>query len=250
MKSNQDWIEWGKRDPLFAVSAWPGHERGGPQAWTDEGFYELGKSDWTDFIDRWLTYGVDTSSCLEIGSGAGRLTKYMARTFDHVYAVDVSAEMLDYAKRNIEAENVTFVLTNAWDLPLDAESVTAAFSAHVFQHFDSPNDGAKYFKELARILTNKGSLMIHLPLHAFPSEGTRFSSGVRLLYSLRKKAGDVRAATFRRLAKSKPFMRRLSYEMAWTSNLLRQLGFTDVEFTFFSVTSNDSLHSFVFARKG
>jgi ubiquinone/menaquinone biosynthesis C-methylase UbiE len=250
MKSNQDWIQWGRRDPLYGVAAWPGHERGGPQAWTDKEFYELGRSDWADFIDRWVAYGVDTSSCVEIGSGAGRLTKYIARTFDDVYAVDVSAEMLDYAKRNINAKNVTFALTNGWDLPLDAESVTAAFSAHVFQHFDSLNDGTRYFTELARVLANEGSLMIHLPVHAFPFDGTRFSSWVRMLYSIRKKVGHMRAAALRRLARNKPFMRRLSYEMAWTSDLLRRLGFTDVEFVIFSVKSNDSLHSFVFARKG
>jgi ubiquinone/menaquinone biosynthesis C-methylase UbiE len=252
MKSNQEWIKWGSRDPLFGVATWPGHEREGPKAWTNEAFYEMGKSDWSDFIARWVRYGVITSSCVEIGSGAGRLTGEMARTFDHVYATDVSVDMLSYAKGNIDTKNVVFVVTNGRDLPMESESVTAAFSTHVFQHFDSPRDGARYFVELARVLTRNGSLMVHLPIHSFPIAAGKLLSGMRLLYSARKKVGNVRAA-LRRLASSlidaKPTIRGLSYEMVWVLELLRGLGFTDVEFAFFPVRSNNVIHSFVFARK-
>jgi SAM-dependent methyltransferase len=253
MRSNQEWIKWGTQDPLFGVAAWPGYERGGPQAWTDEAFYELGRSDWADFSARWLAYGVDTSSCVEIGSGAGRLTKQMAATFDRICATDVSIDMIDYARRNIERDNVHFILTNGRDLPMQAESATAAFSAHVFQHFDSPNDAAMYFGELARILTDGGSMMIHLPMHSFPGETGGFSSVMRFLYSTKKKAGNISTAS-KRLASNvfgtKPPMRRLSYEMAWVLTSLRGLGFADMEFATFPVGSNGSMHSFVFARKG
>jgi ubiquinone/menaquinone biosynthesis C-methylase UbiE len=252
MGSNQDWIRWGMHDPLFGVAAWPGHERGGPQAWTDEDFYELGRSDWADFVARWLAYGVDTSACVEIGSGAGRLTKHMAGSFDRVYATDVSVDMLAYARKNIETENVAFVLTNGRDLPIEAESVTAAFSTHVFQHFDSWNSGNKYFLEIARVLTDGGSLMIHLPLHSFPFGPGVLSAGVRLLYSTRKKMGGLYAASKRlvsNLIGTKPSMRGLSYEMAWVQDSLSRLGFAEIEFALFSVKSNGGMHSFVFARK-
>jgi SAM-dependent methyltransferase len=249
VKSNHEWIEWGKRDPLFGVATWPGHERGGSQAWTDDAFYELGRSDWATFLARWVVYGVDTSTCVEIGSGAGRLTKFMATTFDHVHAIDVSADMLDYARRNIDADNVTLTVTNGLELPLPAGSVTAAFSTHVFQHFNSPNDGAKYFGELARILGHKGSIMIHLPVHVFPAGRT----AMRLLYATRKKLGDLRSACKRlasSLGVSEPLMRGLSYEMQWIVDVLGGLGFTDIEFVFFPATADGGLHSFVFARNG
>jgi ubiquinone/menaquinone biosynthesis C-methylase UbiE len=248
VKSNREWIQWGKSDPLFGVASWPGHERGGPQEWTDEDFYELGRSDWADFIGRWVVYGVDTLSCVEIGSGAGRLTKHMASTFGHLYAFDVSAEMLDYAKRNIVADNVTFIVTNGLELPVHAGSVAAVFSAHVFQHFASLNDATSYFKEIARVLASKGSLMVHLPVHVFPAGRT----GMRLLYTARRDLGKVKG-TYKglasRLGMAEPMMRGLSYEISWLVELLRRLGFTDVEFVFFPVTANDDLHSFMFARK-
>src|SRR5580704_10101111 len=38
---------------------------------------------------------------LEIGCGAGRMTKAMASIFGEVHAVDISAEMIALAKRNL-----------------------------------------------------------------------------------------------------------------------------------------------------
>ena len=248
MKSNREWIQWGQRDPLFGVASWPEHERGGSQAWTDDAFYELGRSDWADFVGRWITYGLDTSCCVEIGSGAGRLTKHLAATFDQVLAVDVSAEMLVYAKEHIDADNVSYLVTGGVELPLADGSATAAFSTHVFQHFDGLADAARVFAEVARVLGSKGSLMVHMPMHAFPAGRT----GMRLLYAARKQAGDLRGAGMRLaagLGLARPPMRGLSYEVAWLLEVLGELGFTDVEFAFFSVTANQDLHSFVFARK-
>ena len=253
MRSNQDWIQWGARDPLFGVAAWSGRERGGPRGWTDEDFYALGKSDWDDFITRWTNYGVDTSSCLEIGSGAGRLTRHMAKTFSQVHAVDVSAGMLEYARDHIEADNVTYHVTNGRDVPMMDNSVAAVFSTHVFQHFDSPLDGTRYFRELARVLTENGTLMIHLPMHSFPSDAGALSHGMRAVYFARRKAGDL-IANCRRFSSaiigSRPTMRALSYELGQVYGALQELRFTDVEMVLFSVRSNDHLHSFVLARKG
>jgi SAM-dependent methyltransferase len=251
LKSNQEWIRWGTYDPLFGVAAWPDHERGGSQAWTDEAFYELGRSDWADFISRWINYGVNTSTCVEIGSGTGRLTKFMAETFDQLYAVDISADMLEYAKRNIDAKNVTFVVTNGRVLPFESRFATAAFSTYVFQHFASTNDGAGYFAELARVLADDGSLMIHAPMHAFPDAG-RLTVVMRSLNSAGKLIRGFKT-TCRQFTSSlirvKPPMRWLSYELSWISHTLSELGFVDVEFMAFPVNSNGRLHSFVLARK-
>ena len=44
--------------------------------------------------------------------------------------------MLDYAKLRI---STNFHLTDGVHIPLDDESMTAAFSCHVLQHLDSPS---------------------------------------------------------------------------------------------------------------
>ena len=69
----------GNAIPLFAVATWPGKERGGAAAWTDEEFYELGRSDWADFLKQWSHYGLNAGSCVEIGCGAGRITNQLGQ---------------------------------------------------------------------------------------------------------------------------------------------------------------------------
>lgn len=248
MKSNTEWIQWGKQDPLFGVASWPGRQRGRPQAWTDEAFYDLGRSDWADFLSRWTQYGVDTTSCVEIGAGAGRLTMHMAAAFDQVHAIDVSADMLAYAQRNIDASNINYLVTDGVTLPLPTGSATSAFSAHVFQHFSGLSGAEQYFRELARVLTAKGSIMIHLPIHRFPpglAGLQRVYSGLKQLNRLRVGAKGVAG----RLGLTAPVMRGLSYELPWLLERLDRLGFIDVEVAVFPVTANQDLHTVLFARK-
>jgi ubiquinone/menaquinone biosynthesis C-methylase UbiE len=252
VKSNTEWIDWGNRDPLFATAAWPGHERAGSHPWTDEEFYGLGRSDWADFLAHWKAYGLDSSACIEIGCGPGRLTRYLATTFDHVDAIDVSRDMVAYASANMRgAQNVTFHITDGTRIPVRDASATSVFSAHVFQHFDSLADAAEYFRETARVLVPGGSLMIHLPIHKFPSRGTLLLL-FRALYQARLFAGSLRAWYMRRrirAGKKTTLMRGLSYEMHWLTSVLTAMGFEQVEFVVFPMQSNQDLHPCVLARK-
>jgi SAM-dependent methyltransferase len=147
MKSNQEWKEWGKVDPLFAVASWKGRDKHGSNPWTDDEFYALGKSDWEDFLAQWRQYGLDTRHCSEIGCGAGRLTRWIAETFDRVTALDVSEDQINYARSKIDRPNITFRVTDGVEFPSFSDSVTAVFSAHVFQHFDSLSDVERVFRE-------------------------------------------------------------------------------------------------------
>src|SRR5438067_13845037 len=46
--------------------------------------------------------------CVEIGCGPGRMTGALADRFDRVLALDVSPAMLEQARANVTAANVTF----------------------------------------------------------------------------------------------------------------------------------------------
>src|SRR5688500_10138510 len=87
--SNIEWTAWAQEDPLYAVATCPGRNRAGGKPWSDEEFYALGKSDWEDFRGRWELYGLDRDSCVEIGCGAGRITRHMAEHFGVVHALDI-----------------------------------------------------------------------------------------------------------------------------------------------------------------
>lgn len=81
LSSNQEWKKWGEDDPLFAVASWQGKNKEGDAPWTDEEFYNLGMSDWSDFQVRWEKYGVNKESCLEIGLRCRSYNKASCRLF-------------------------------------------------------------------------------------------------------------------------------------------------------------------------
>lgn len=207
----------------------------------------MGASDWADFLKRWEAYGVNRASCVEVGCGPGRLTKHLANTFGLIEATDVSPDMLAYAKSHVAAANVTYHLTDGRTIPLAAESVGAAFSAHVLQHFDSQEEGGTYFREISRVLMRGGSLMVHAPMHDFPFANSSFADVLRRMYSAKRLVGGVRAR-YRRYRHAQ-LMRGQSYEMSWLIQALTDAGLRDVEFSMFAVRSNGSYHPFVLARK-
>src|SRR5262245_58251070 len=99
--SNREWQLWGRLDPMYAVASWRGKAKDDAAPWTPEEFFALGARDWTDFRKHWERYGLATDSCLEIGCGAGRITKQLAASFQSVHAVDVSDAMVALAREHI-----------------------------------------------------------------------------------------------------------------------------------------------------
>jgi len=247
MKSDLEWQKWGERDPLFAVATWAGKERTSPAAWTDAEFYQLGAADWADFWRHWQQYGIALECCLEIGCGAGRLTRHLAQVFQRVEATDVSPHQIAYAQARVPA-NVHFHLSDSVRLPLASQSCSGVFSTHVFQHFDSYADALDVFREAYRVLRPGGSLMVHLPLIDWPV-GTQW---LRIVHNLRHWLSTQRAAYYRHLlrrGKWRPVMGGLTFERKRLAGDLTAIGFRQIEFRGFSVTSNQAAHEFVLARK-
>lgn len=249
MSANVEWRRWGEIDPLYGVCSWPGRRRTDANPWTDEEFYALGAADWQDYLRQWEQYGVSRESCLEIGCGAGRMTRAMADYFQVVHAVDVSPEMIAYARSRIDHNSVIFYISDGTTIPLSDESVTAVFSTLVFRHFDRKTDALKYFHEIYRVLRLKGSVLIELPTYQWPNSEQIFS----LIYSMRKTIGNLRATVrrkFIRNGKGNPFMRALIYEVSWLQNTLTTIGFSDIEIRTFPLRSLPmTWHTAVFARK-
>lgn len=247
--SNIEWKKWGEKDPLMGVATRHGKDTAGSDPWSDEEFYALGRSDWSDFYEKWKRYGVETTSCIEIGCGTGRITQQLAVNFERVYALDVSEGMITYAKRNVTSPSVTFLLGDGLRIPLPDRCVTAVFSTHVFQHFDSLQHASRYFTEIARCLLPQGSLMVHLPIHTWPAMPTVFDA----LYKTRKRLGDARATLRRRLISwglwSDRYMRGLSYPSQYLFDFLPTCGFADIEVHVFRTKQERVIHPFVFARR-
>lgn len=245
MKSDKEWVLWGKADPLFAVSSWPGREKGGANPWTNADFYALGESDWNDFLKRWDSYGINTEHVLEIGCGAGRITRPLTKFFKKVTATDVSPEQINLAKKALPGAHVNFLVSDGTTLAAPNGAFSAVFSCHVFQHFDSLEDALAVFREVHRVLRSKGTLCVHLPLIFLPR--SHFFTFFQCVLKTQKILGNLRAR-FRRLL-GRPLMRNLFFEGEVLRINLIALGFVDIEFHGFYMKSNGGFHPLVLASK-
>lgn len=241
--SNAEWRKWGTDDPFYGVAAWAGRQRGGSNPWTPQDFYALGQSMWADFRTRWVAYGVDLGSVVDIGCGAGRLTKSMAADFGEIIGVDVSDGMLEVARANISESNVEFRLGDGITLPVESSTADAAFSTHVFQHFDSLSLAHTNFSEIARILRPGATMMVHLPV-VMPPAGI---PGLLGLLAARKRVDDLRATVKR--WRGSPLMRWLQYPWPWLLRELPAMGLVDLELVVFRSASNGIDHACVLARR-
>jgi ubiquinone/menaquinone biosynthesis C-methylase UbiE len=246
-RSNIEWRRFGNLDPLYGVASWEGRNKRGPNPWTEAEFYGSGAVNCAEYVGRWESYGLNKRSCLEIGCGAGRITKHLAGYFSTVHAVDVSEGMLAMARKNITAPNCVFYLSDGASLPMEDGSATAAFSCDVFQHFNVRDVAKSYFEEIYRVLDHGGSMMIELPVYQWPSPA-RLYQPIHWL----AQAGNLARAELRRLLLGTPFMHIVPYEIPWLAKTLAVTGFQDEELAFFYNTGEGRRRFFrpwLFARR-
>jgi SAM-dependent methyltransferase len=150
----QDWDERARKDAFHYIASWR-------KDWTPETFFESGEEDYqrlvAPFFERahWMPEG---KSMLELGCGAGRMTRSFSQRFSKVYAFDISAEMLQHAQVLVpEAPHINWVLGNGTDLAgLPDQTVDFAFSYIVLQHMPDPAFALRYIQEMLRVLRPEG----------------------------------------------------------------------------------------------
>jgi SAM-dependent methyltransferase len=128
--------------------------------WTDEEFFRSGEQTvaeeiLTDMIN--ICQGKDPKEMrvLEIGCGAGRVTRALAKLFGEVHGVDVSGEMVALAREALRDFPNAFVYqNNGMDLSVLPPGLIFdfAFSSIVFQHIPSREIIENYVREVNRVL--------------------------------------------------------------------------------------------------
>jgi ubiquinone/menaquinone biosynthesis C-methylase UbiE len=148
----RDWDARAREAPEFYVAT-------AQQEWSAKEFFESGEMNVNDDIigdEQLIKLDRNCSEMrvLEIGCGAGRMTRAMAACFREVHAVDVSAEMIALARNNLAGlQNVFLYKNNGKDLSeLADQSCEFAFSFIVFQHIPVRGVIDTYIREVHRCL--------------------------------------------------------------------------------------------------
>lgn len=236
--STAEWRDIARAPNLYYhILSLPGREAG----LTAEDFYATGESDWQDFSGQWLHYCPGLGgSCIEIGCGAGRITRALAASFQSVVALDVSADMISLA-REVCPPSVEFQQVNGAVIPAETGSADALFSVLTLQHLDGFEAVRGYLAEAHRVLRGGGSLMVDLTLakHEPPSVARRARAEIDIWRSRRG------------LRKGKVHKRVRWREYPWEQvrSALEEIGFQSVEFRMFAVSSSSSHYHFWLARK-
>jgi ubiquinone/menaquinone biosynthesis C-methylase UbiE len=151
-KMQQDWDERARENARYYVNT----ER---KDWTDDDFFRSGERTVSEEILTDMTnicQGKDPKQMrvLEIGCGAGRVTRALSGLFGEVYGVDISGEMVRQASAALADRPGAHVLqNNGKDLSVLGDvTFDFAFSSIVFQHIPSRDIIENYVREVHRVL--------------------------------------------------------------------------------------------------
>lgn len=127
--------------------------------WSDEEFYASGEQTVAEDIlsdMENICHGLDPARMrvLEIGCGAGRVTRALAKVFGEVHGVDVSGNMIERARNVLENVPNAFVYQNSGaDLqPVQHLPFDFAFSCCVFHHIPNVRLIEAYWRATSEVL--------------------------------------------------------------------------------------------------
>jgi SAM-dependent methyltransferase len=154
MNMKEEWNKRAREDAYHYVSCFR-------KEWDDESFYEWGEIQTQTVIDKFFeANNIDPTAfvVLEIGCGAGRISRALASRFKLVFAYDISDEYIRIAKeKNNHLKNVIFTVNNGVSFPEVGDgSIDFVFSGWTMQHMPTKDVVVKNIGEIARVLKNGG----------------------------------------------------------------------------------------------
>jgi len=98
-------------------------------------------------------------SVLELGCGAGRFTRELARSEADIVAIDVSPELLEIARANCSAPNVRYEIQNAYELSYPDAAFDSVVGSSVLHHLEIE----EALREIYRVLKPGGTIYFTEP---------------------------------------------------------------------------------------
>lgn len=162
-RHRRQWEALGARDPYWAVLTDPAKRHG---KWDREEFFRTGAREIDAVLSRAAAFGmrVRPGVALDYGCGVGRLTRGLARHFERVIGVDLSAAMLAEARAaNAGIANIDFLRNRGDSLAgIRDGSVDFLYSCIVLQHAPRRIQ-RRLVGEFCRVLRPGGALVFQTP---------------------------------------------------------------------------------------
>ena len=161
-KMRRDWDARARENAFYYIAS-------SRETWTSEEFFASGEESVRELIvaDRdEICRGKDPKKmrALEIGCGAGRMTRALASFFGEAHGVDVSREMVGRGRALLaDRPNAFLHLNSGADLRVLGDlRFDFAFSFIVFQHIPSKGVIENYVREVSRLLRPGGVFKFQL----------------------------------------------------------------------------------------
>jgi SAM-dependent methyltransferase len=151
-RMREDWDERARENARHFIAT-------AKSEWNSEEFFDSGRLNvfheiLTDLGNVCQGKSPKDMKVLEIGCGAGRMTRALAEVFGEVYAVDVSGEMIARAREALaDLRNVRLFQNSGADLQVLGDvRIDFAFSYIVFQHIPLREVIYNYARDVHRLL--------------------------------------------------------------------------------------------------
>ncbi len=163
----QDWDDRARKDAFHFIASWRSD-------WDEASFFASGEEDYSRLVRpalQFLSFDPSGKSMLELGCGAGRMTRCFAAHFSSVCAFDVSEEMQKRGRSYLSSfHNIRWVLGDGSSLAgIDSSSLDFVFSYLVLQHLPSEPLALALVAEMLRVLRPGGAFLFQFNSEIRPS---------------------------------------------------------------------------------
>jgi SAM-dependent methyltransferase len=167
------WNRLGQEDPFWAVAS---RDDRRANQWQMDEFLGTGSQDveaYRALLKRHASAPDRLGSVLDFGCGVGRLSRVWLQHADRVVGVDISAPMLEQARKIVgEDARVTFLLNQASDLATVGEERFDLVFSHICLMHMPWSLARTYVSEFARICSPGGWVAFQLPTRRIATAAT------------------------------------------------------------------------------
>ena len=109
-----------------------------------------GKERWKRRVKMLTDFILAERKVLELGCGTGYFTKEIIKTGAEIIAIDISPDLINVAKDNIEASNVKYRIDNAYSMSFKDEEFDYVIGSSVLHHLQIDSAVAEIYRVLKR----------------------------------------------------------------------------------------------------